>query len=82
LLEIAEKLAYRGARFTLIREPDAPYFGAAMSIGIHPADWKEAKRAISTLPLFGAKHALELREAEARHQVRHRDNPRDEESAA
>ena len=36
LLRLHDKLVFHGVRHVLIREPDAPYNGAAMAIGIPP----------------------------------------------
>ena len=36
LLDLHERLAYSNVPHVLIREPDAPYLGAAMAIGIPP----------------------------------------------
>ncbi len=36
LLKLHEKLSHYGVKHVLIREPDSPYNGAAMAIGIPP----------------------------------------------
>jgi hypothetical protein len=56
LLEIEAKLKERGIPHHPIREPDPPWAGAIMSIGIPPVHWREARRALSTLPLLGGRH--------------------------
>ncbi len=52
LLEIEERLKLREIPHSAIREPDPPWSGALMAIGISPAAWMEARRALSTLPLL------------------------------
>ena len=56
LLEVEDRLRRREVPHHSIREPDAPWNGALMAIGIPPAAWMEAKRALSSLPLLGARH--------------------------
>ncbi len=52
LLEVAARLGERGVPHHLIREPDPPFLGSATAIGIPPAAWRDARRALSTLPLL------------------------------
>lgn len=55
LLEIEAKLKSLEIPHHAIREPDAPWSGAIMSIGIPPMHWRGAKRALSNLPLLKEK---------------------------
>lgn len=56
LLKIADRLKQRSIPFKLIREPDAPYFGEAMAIGLYPTQNRQPiKRALSRLPLIKEK---------------------------
>jgi hypothetical protein len=47
---IAKKLRLAGVEFTMIREPDAPYFGQLMALGLHPRRKEEIRRHVSELP--------------------------------
>lgn len=47
---IAKRLRLAGVRFTMIREPDAPYRGALMALGLHPARKEELRRHLSDVP--------------------------------
>jgi len=47
---IAKKLRLAGVEFTMIREPDAPYLGALMALGLHPKRKEEIRRHVSELP--------------------------------
>jgi hypothetical protein len=52
LLKIALRLDRRQIPYKLIREPDLPWNGQAMAIGLHPTqDRKPIRRALSRLPL-------------------------------
>lgn len=48
---IAKKLRLAGIHFTQIREPDAPYLGALMALGLHPRRKEELRRHLSELPM-------------------------------
>jgi len=53
LLKIAERLSRRRVPHHIIYEPDAPWNGQAMAIGLPPvADRKPIKRALSRLSLL------------------------------
>lgn len=52
LLELEQKLIGHEIPHVAIREPDAPWNGALMSIGIVPCDRKFPKRVTSQLPLL------------------------------
>lgn len=53
LLEVARALERRGLAFTLIREPDPPWRGAAMAIGVAPTrDRAALRRALGRLSLL------------------------------
>jgi hypothetical protein len=50
---LADQLETAAIAHVKIREPDAPYCGALMAIGIVPvADRKEVRRIVSSLPLL------------------------------
>lgn len=51
LLELEGTLLAAGIPHHSIREPDAPYLGAIMSIGIPPMDRTPLRRYLSGLPL-------------------------------
>lgn len=54
LLAIAARLEAAGVAHTLIREPDAPWHGAATAIGIEPvSDRSTLRPLLSSLPLLG-----------------------------
>ena len=52
LLQIEDRLKFRKIPHFSIREPDAPWSGALMAIGIPPMVWRDARRILSTLPLL------------------------------
>lgn len=52
LRELAVTLAHKGVRFVSIFEPDAPYGGALMAIGIVPGRKEDLRRHLSALPLL------------------------------
>ncbi len=52
LVALAERLAKRGVAHVTIREPDAPWNDALMSIGLMPARREDLKRHLSSLPLL------------------------------
>jgi hypothetical protein len=52
LLVYEQKLIAAGIPHKTIREPDAPYFGAAMTIGIFPRPRAELRPLLSNLPLL------------------------------
>lgn len=51
LHQLAIKLDAAGISFKLIREPDAPYFGELMAIGIRPIQKSKVRRYLSNFPL-------------------------------
>jgi len=56
LLKIANQLRSRLISFKVIYEPDSPWNGAAMAIGLYPTqNRKPIKRALSRLPLIKEK---------------------------
>ncbi len=52
LLWLAHRLTRAGIAHKLIREPDAPYNGAATALGIPPQPRENLRRLLSSLPLF------------------------------
>lgn len=52
LLEVAARLEREGVKITRVVEPDAPYDGALMSIGVAPGKKEDLKRHLSSLPLL------------------------------
>lgn len=53
LLELEDKLIAAGIKHTAIREPDAPYNGALMAVGIEPVEDRNVLRPITgNLPLL------------------------------
>lgn len=52
LHRVAKRLEAAGIEFVRINEPDAPYAGALMSIGVRPARKEVVRRALSSLPLL------------------------------
>jgi hypothetical protein len=52
LAALAERLAKHGVAHVTIREPDAPWNDALMSIGVVPARREALKRHFSSLPLL------------------------------
>ncbi|HEU5118664.1 MAG TPA: hypothetical protein VFT74_18870 [Isosphaeraceae bacterium] len=58
LLDIAQRLWDAEIPHTVINEPDEPYLGDAMAIGIWPtADKDRIRRVTSDLPLLGKRRA-------------------------
>jgi hypothetical protein len=49
---LAEELEKREVRFVRIREPDRPYDGALMALGLVPGRKEHLRRHLSTLPLL------------------------------
>ena len=49
---IADRLEAAGVAFVRVFEPDAPYFGALMSIGLVPGPKEDLRRHLSSLPLL------------------------------
>lgn len=52
LLAVAAKLTEAGVPHALVNEPDAPYGGALMSIGVEPGRKEDLRRHLSSLPLL------------------------------
>jgi len=52
LRKLAERLSRLGIGHTCITEPDAPYDGALMALGLFPRPRSELRRHLSELPLF------------------------------
>ena len=53
LLDVAARLTRRGIQHVLIREPEPPWHGAAMAIGLAPVpDRREVRRVLGGLPLL------------------------------
>lgn len=52
LARIAMRLTHSFIRHVKIAEPDAPYNGAAMAIGIAPMPKENVRRLLSELPLL------------------------------
>lgn len=52
LLKLEEKLSRAGIAFSAIREPDAPYLGALVAIGIAPVSKNLVRRFVSNLQLI------------------------------
>lgn len=48
----AKRLRARGVAHVEIYEPDAPYNGALMAIGLRPARKEDVRRHVSSLPLL------------------------------
>jgi peptidyl-tRNA hydrolase len=53
LLRLAAKLEERGIAHVQIREPDAPYFGELLALGVVPLPRREVAPVLRHLPLFG-----------------------------
>jgi len=49
---VAKKLRLAGVPFVAVHEPDAPYSGALMALGIPPARKEGLRRHLSELPLL------------------------------
>jgi hypothetical protein len=52
LVQLADDLRRAGAAFTAIFEPDAPYDGALMAIGLVPGRKEALRRHVARLPLL------------------------------
>ena len=52
LEEIARRLTLAGVRHVQIHEPDAPFHGALMAIGLAPARKEVMRQHLSSLPLL------------------------------
>lgn len=52
ILAAEEKLLQNGIEITSIREPDAPYFGQLMAIGIKPQPRKKLRKLLAYLQLY------------------------------
>lgn len=52
LRALVERLKSAGLPFHLIHEPDAPYFGALMAIGLEPGYKSTFRKFLSNLPLI------------------------------
>jgi hypothetical protein len=52
LVKLADDLRRAAVAFTLIFEPDKPYDGAAMALGVTPRRKGELRRHLSALPLL------------------------------
>lgn len=52
LLAVEERLRAAGVVLTSIREPDPPYHGSLMALGLHPAPKSHLKKHLSMLPLL------------------------------
>ncbi len=56
LSRLEQKLIWAGVPHSAFREPDAPYYGALMSIGIEPVeDRRMVRRFLKGFPLLGEK---------------------------
>jgi hypothetical protein len=52
LARLAMQLRRAGVKFSMIREPDAPFGGALMALGLEPGRKEELRRHLSSLPLL------------------------------
>lgn len=52
LESVATRLKAAGIQFVRIEEPDAPFHGALMALGLRPARKEVLRRALSSLPLL------------------------------
>lgn len=52
LLDVASRLAVAGIQHVLVREPDPPYHGAAMAIGVSPQVRAGLRPLLKHLALF------------------------------
>lgn len=50
--KLADKLDAYGVEFVRVLEPDAPYGGALMALGLRPRRKEEVRRYLSSLPLL------------------------------
>lgn len=57
LLKHEDELLRLGVPIASIREPDAPYCGALMAIGIRPMPKRSLPKFLKKLPLFGREKA-------------------------
>lgn len=48
----ADRLERAGVKLTRVHEPDAPYHGALMALGLWPARKEALRRYLSSLPLL------------------------------
>jgi len=52
LLSVEKKLLEAGIEISAIREPDEPYSGALMTVGIKPQTREKIRKLLSNLPLY------------------------------
>ena len=52
LLAVEQKLLTHGVELFAIREPDVPYLGQLMTIGIRPQPREQLRRLLANLPLY------------------------------
>lgn len=52
LASVSSRLRDRGVPLTEVREPNAPYDGALMALGLAPARKEVLRRLVSSLPLL------------------------------
>lgn len=52
LLAVEAKLIRKGIEFSAIREPDEPWNGQLMTIGIKPQERKKIRKILANLPLY------------------------------
>lgn len=52
LRAVAERLGRADIAFVRVEEPDAPYLGQLMAIGVRPAKKEVVRRALASLPLL------------------------------
>lgn len=52
LLREADRLERAGLKVTRVVEPDPPYFGALMALGVAPGRKEDIRRHVSSLPLL------------------------------
>ena len=52
LQHVAARLEKAGIRFVPIHEPDAPFFGALMALGVSPGRKEVLRKHLSCLPLL------------------------------
>lgn len=62
LKAVQDRLSKHGVQFNAIREPDAPYCGQLMAIGIRPLRRSRIRRLLSDVPLLRDSRASRLRE--------------------
>lgn len=55
LVDLAQRLEHAGVQHRLIREPDAPFNGAATALGIVPGPRGPLRRFLSRYPLLREK---------------------------